>query len=449
MDKFDLIVVGAGPGGYIAAQRAGEMGKRVLLVEKDQLGGVCTNRGCIPTKSLLNSAKQYVHAKEAGKFGVHCEGVSFSMEEAMAWKQQTIETLRSGIQFLMKSAGVTVVSGTAEFIDSHNVRVGDQTFTGDFLILATGSSPAVPPIEGHDKPNVVTSDEILELKKAPKSLVVIGGGVIGVEFASFFSMLGTDVTVVEMMSEILPMMDGEFAKLMRRELAPVKFSLGCKVTRITDRGIEFLDGKGEKQSAEAELVLMSVGRRPDSQGLEPLGLEMDRAAVKVDDTMRTSVPNVYAIGDLNGRSQLAHSAERMAEVAVDNIFGSRKQVMRYNAVPWAVYSNPEAAGCGLTETAAAKAGIAVRCATTQMRANGRFLAENGKKAAGLVKVVSDAATGVVLGVHMMGPYSSEMIWGASALIENEMRLCDVKELIFPHPSVSELVRDTVWAIRQR
>jgi dihydrolipoamide dehydrogenase len=192
---------------------------------------------------------------------------------------------------------------------------------------------------------------------------------------------------------------------------------------------------------------MSVGRRPNSKGLESLGLEMNRAAVKVDETMRTSVANVYAIGDLNGMSQLAHSAMRMAEVAVDNIFGEKKQVMRYNAVPWAVYSNPEAAGCGLTETAAAKEGREVKCATTQMRANGRFLAENGKKAAGMVKVVSDAKTGTILGIHFFGPYSSEIIWGASALIENEMRVCDVKELIFPHPSVSELIRDTTWAIK--
>ncbi|MGX8679354.1 MAG: FAD-dependent oxidoreductase [Sphaerochaetaceae bacterium] len=262
-----------------------------------------------------------------------------------------------------------------------------------------------------------------------------------------FSMLGVKVTVVEMMSEILPMMDGEFAKLMRRELAPVEFNLGCKVTRITDTGLEFLDDKGVTQNVEAELVLMSVGRRPNSKGLESLGLEMNRAAVKVDETMRTSVANVYAIGDLNGMSQLAHSAMRMAEVAVDNIFGEKKQVMRYNAVPWAVYSNPEAAGCGLTETAAAKEGREVKCATTQMRANGRFLAENGKKAAGMVKVVSDAKTGTILGIHFFGPYSSEIIWGASALIENEMRVCDVKELIFPHPSVSELIRDTTWAIK--
>lgn len=447
MDKFDLIVIGAGPGGYIAAERAGELGRKVLLVEKDNFGGVCTNRGCIPTKSLLNSAKQYVHAKEAGKFGVHCENVTFNMKEAMDWKQETIDTLRNGIQYLMKAAKVTVVFGEAQFIDNHTVKVGDQTYGCDYLILATGSSPVVPPLEGHDKPNVVTSDEILSLEKVPASLVVIGGGVIGVEFASFFSMLGTKVTVVEMMDEILPMMDGEFAKLMRRELAPVQFNLGCKVTKITDTGIEFLDAKGATQTVDSELVLMSVGRRPNSKGLESLNLEMNRAAVKVDDTMRTSVPNVYAIGDLNGMSQLAHSASRMAEVAVDNIFGSRKQKMRYDAVPWAVYSNPEAAGCGLTETAAAKAGRAVKCATVQMRANGRFLAENGKKGSGMVKVVSDAETGAVLGVHFFGPYSSEIIWGASALIENEMRICDVKELIFPHPSVSELIRDTAWAIK--
>lgn len=446
MDRFDLIVVGAGPGGYLAAERAGELGKKVLLIEKDELGGVCTNRGCIPTKSLLNSAKLYVHAKDSERFGVTAENVAYSLETAMRHKEETIQTLRSGIAFLMKAAKVTVVKGEASFVDNHTVKVGAQAYEGDFLVLATGSSPAVPPIEGHDRPNVVTSDEILCLKALPKSLAIIGGGVIGVEFASYFSMLGVETTIVEMMSEILPMMDSEFAKQMRRALAPVSFNLGCKVTKVVEDGVEFLDASGATRKVQAELVLMSVGRRPNSKGLEPLGLEMNRAAVKVDERMRTSVPNVYAIGDLNGMSLLAHSAERMAEVAIDNIFGSKRQTMRYDAIPWAVYANPEASGCGLTETAAAKRGLKVKCATVQMRANGRFLAENGKKAPGLAKVVVDAATGAIVGVHFFGPYSSEMIWGAAALIEGEMRVGDVKELVFPHPSVSETIRDAVWAI---
>ena len=447
MDRYDLIVIGAGPGGYVAAQKAGELGKHVLLVEKDNLGGVCTNRGCIPTKSLLNSAKQYLHANEAEKFGVHCKDVSFNLSEAMAWKQETIETLRSGIAFLMKSAKVDVVFGLAEFPDNHHVKVGDTTYETDYIILATGSSPAIPPFPGATGKNVVTSDEILSLTKVPKSLAIIGGGVIGVEFASFFSIIGCKCTIVEMMPEILPMMDGEFAKLMRKEMKDVTFNLGCKVTEITDKGVVFLDPKGQTQSVDAELVLMSVGRRANSKGLENLNLKIERGAVVVNDRMQTNIANIYAIGDLNAKSQLAHSASRQAEIAVDNIFGEKRQIWRSCAIPWAVYGYPEAAGCGHTEQSAAKAGIETRTATVQMRANGRFLAENGKRGAGLVKVIADAKTQVIIGVHLIGPYSSEMIWGASAVIEAELRVRDLKEVVFPHPSVSELIKDACNAIR--
>lgn len=446
MEAYDVIIVGAGPGGYVAAERAGALGKRVLLVEKDQFGGVCTNRGCIPTKSLLNSAKQYRHALEGGKFGVHCSDVSFSLAEAMAWKGETIQTLRNGIEFLMKANKVDVVFGNAKFVDSHHVQVGETVYESAYLVLATGSSPFVPPIPGHDLSHVLTSDGILELQQAPKTLTVIGGGVIGVEFASFFSMIGTQVTVIEMMPEILPMMDGEFSKLMRRELKDVTFHLGCKVGEITPEAVKYVDAKGNSQEIAAEMVLMSVGRRPNTAGFDPLKLEISRQGVVVDEFLRTNVANVYAIGDVNGKSQLAHSASRMAEVAVSHMFGSRNQRMRYNAIPWAVYGQPEAAGCGLTEQEASKQGIPVKTATTQMRANGRFLAEQGKRGSGLVKVVAHAATGVILGVHLLGPYSSEMIWGAAEAIEAELRVQDVKEVVFPHPSVSELIKDTCFAI---
>ncbi len=441
MEKYDLIVVGAGPGGYVAAQRAGELGKKVLLVEKENLGGVCTNRGCIPTKSLLNSAKQYLHAKEALKFGVHCQDVSFNLSEAMKWKMETIETLRGGIAFLMKSNKVDVAFGEAVFKDNHHIKVKDAVYETDYIILATGSSPFIPPIEGSRGANVVTSDEILELKEIPKRLAVIGGGVIGIEFASFFSLLGTKVDVIEMMPEILPMMDGEFSKILRREMKTVDFHLGCKVTKVIENGVVFLNAKGEEEKVECDLVLMSVGRRANIAGLEPLNLHIERGAVVVDETMQSNVSNIYAIGDINAKSQLAHSASRMADVAVDNIFGKHAQVMRYNAIPWAVYGSPEAAGCGLTESAAKALGKQVKSATVQMRANGRFLAENGKRATGLVKVVAESETGAILGVHLLGPYSSEMIWGASALIEAELRVQDVAEVVFPHPSVSELIKD--------
>ncbi|MBI9095154.1 MAG: dihydrolipoyl dehydrogenase [Sphaerochaeta sp.] len=446
MEMYDLIVVGSGPGGYVAAERAGALGKKVLLIEKGFLGGVCTNWGCIPTKSLLNGAKQHKHALEGERFGLEAQSVGYNLEKAMAWKQDTVETLRGGIGFLMKSNKVETVFGEAIFVDPHTVKVGETVYKGDFLIVATGSSPFVPPIPGGKLSHVLTSDEILSVEKVPASLTIIGGGVIGVEFASYFSMIGTKVTVIEMMDEILPMMDADFAKMMRRELKGVNFKLGCKVEEVTPDGVLFTDAKGAKQDLESELVLMSVGRRPNVGGLENLKLDIGRSGVVVNEQLQTNIANVYAIGDVNGKSLLAHSASRMAEVAISNIFGTTKQRMRYNAIPWAVYSNPEAAGCGLTETEAAKRGIAIKSHTTQMRSNGRFLAEQGKRAGGLVKVIASSETNVIVGVHLLGPYSSEMIWGAAAIIEAELRIQDVKEIVFPHPSVSELIKDACFAL---
>ena len=446
METYDLIVVGSGPGGYVAAERAGTLGKKVLLIEKGLLGGVCTNWGCIPTKSLLNSAKHYKHALEGEKFGIEAKEVTYNLGTAMAWKQDTVETLRGGIGFLMKSAKVETVFGEAEFVDAHTVKVGDTLYKGDYLIVATGSSPFVPPIPGSTMAHVLTSDEILSIEKVPESLTVIGGGVIGVEFASYFSMVGTKVTVIEMMDEILPMVDGDFAKMMRREMKSVDFKLGCKVEEVTAEGVLYTDAKGNKQTLASELVLMSVGRRPNVAGLEKLGLDIGKSGVVVNDRLQTNVANVYAIGDVNGKSLLAHSASRMAEVAISNIFGATRQRMRYNAIPWAVYSSPEAAGCGLTERDAEAKGIAIKSKTVQMRSNGRFLAEHGKRAGGLVKVIASSETNVILGVHLLGPYSSEIIWGAAALIEAELRIQDVKEVVFPHPSVSELIKDACFAL---
>ncbi len=448
MSSYNLIVIGSGPGGYIAAQRAGALGKKVLLIERDNLGGVCTNVGCIPTKSLLNSAKHYRYAQESEAMGVSAEKVTFDLTKAMAWKKDTVETLRSGIAFLMKVAKADVVFGEAVCLDANRVQVGQEVYQGENIIIATGSSPAVPPIPGSNLPNVLTSTEILSLEKLPASLVVIGGGVIGVEFASFFNSVGVEVSVIEMMDEILPMVDKDMAKLIRREMKPVEFYLSSKVTEIKKDGVLFTNEKGESQELKGEMVLLSVGRRPNLEAVKNLKLDINRGGIVVDETLRTNIPNIYAIGDVNGKSLLAHSASRMAEVVVSNLYGKGKQKMRYNAIPWAVYGMPEVAGCGLTEDEAKRQGREVLSATVQMRSNGRFLAENGKRAAGLCKVVVDAKSRAILGVHLLGPYSSEIIYGAAAIIEAELRIEDVKEIVFPHPSVSEIIRDTLYAIEE-
>ncbi|MBL7007198.1 MAG: dihydrolipoyl dehydrogenase [Spirochaetia bacterium] len=451
MEIYDLIVVGAGPGGYVAAERAGELGKKVLLIEKEHMGGVCTNSGCIPTKSLLNAAKHFVHAEEGAKYGVVCSGVKFDLTTAMAWKQDTIETLRKGIQYLMKKSGVTVVSGTAEFLDTSHISVGDTVYEGKNILIATGSSTVVPPIKGVDSPIVTTSREILEIESMPEKLAVIGGGVIGVEFASFFSSAGAEVTVIEMMPEIVPLMETEFSKLLRREMKKVTFKLGCRVYEITDTGVNYTDAKGVNQTVEADTVLISVGRKPNVDGLEKLkttqgfGLDYSKYGIAVNEKMQTNLPNVYAVGDVTGKSLLAHSASRMGEVAVANMFG-KGALMRYDAIPWVVYSLPEASGCGMTEEEAKKAGYQVVSASMQMRANGRFLAEFGKKAGGLCKVIADAGSGRILGIHLLGGAGSEMIFGAAAFIEAELRVQDIREIIFPHPTISEIIKDVCIAI---
>jgi dihydrolipoamide dehydrogenase len=443
---YDLIIIGAGPGGYEMAERAGHKGLKVLLIEKKYLGGVCLNWGCIPTKTLLNSAKHYVHAKEAPEFGVTTGEVTFNLTKAMAWKQEVIETLRGGIAGMMKKNKVEVLFGKAKLLGSRKVEVDGTVYEADNVVIATGGSPFVPPIPGADQPHVMTSNEILDVKEMPKSLVVIGGGVIGVEFASFFSSLGVKVEVIEMLDEIIPFMDKSQAQAFRKALnGKISFNLGCRVTAIDGHDVKFTTTSGEEKSIHADLVLMSVGRSPNltGMGFEEAGLDFDRRGIKADDQMRTNLPNVYAIGDVTGKSQLAHSATRMGEVALNTLLG-KKDRFRINAIPWAVYSMPEIAGCGLTEEQAKAAGHSVETASLPLIMSGRFLAENGKKGPGSVKVVVDADTKALLGVHMFGGLCSEMIWGAAAMIEAELRVQDIQEIVFPHPTVGEVIRSTLF-----
>jgi dihydrolipoamide dehydrogenase len=442
---YDVIILGAGPGGYIAAERAGAEGKSVLLIEKEELGGVCLNRGCIPTKTLLNSAKKYKQAKTSEDYGVVAEKVSFKLDRAMAWKNKVITTLQKGIAYQMKRHGVEVLKGSARFINRNALRVNEKTVEGKNIIIATGSVPVIPPIPGANQPTFVTSKEILQINKNPKSLIVIGGGVIGLEFASLFSSIGTEVHVVEMMDEVIPLMDGEMAKMLRKAMAPVQFHLKARVESIDGNTIHYIQN-GEKKSLTGEKILMSVGRKPNiaDMGFEEIGLDFDGKGIRTNEYMETNLPGIYAIGDVTGKSLLAHSASRMGEVAVNHICG-HKDHMRYDAIPWVVYTSPEAAGIGLTEKEAKEKGIEVKTAQMQMRANGRFLAEN-RNAPGLCKVIVDKDTDALIGVHLLGNATSEMIFGAATMIEAELRVKDIKEIVFPHPTVSEIIKDTLWEI---
>jgi dihydrolipoamide dehydrogenase len=457
MSNYDVIIIGGGPGGYLAAERLGHRGKKVLLVEKQCLGGTCLNVGCIPTKSLLNSAKLYLHAKEAGGFGVHTDGVSFNIEEMMAWKQKVVDTLCAGVALQMKRNKVEVVAGTGVLAvngPERGVKVDGTLYQAKAVLVAAGSVPVMPPIPGaKDNPLVLDSTALLSVKQLPARLCIIGGGVIGMEFASLFSTLGSQVSVVEMLDEIIPPMDKDHAPLMRRSLKGVDFHLGCKVTRIEGGTVFYTNREAKEESCAADLVLMAVGRRAEtaSWGGKEAGLDITGKGVSVDGKMRTNIPGVWAAGDVNGRSMLAHSAYRMAEVAANDICASlsgaeNRDAMRYQAIPWVVYSIPEAAGAGMTEQEAESKGIAVKKAAMPMVVSGRFIAENGVKAPGNIKIIAAAEDDRILGIHVIGPYASEMIWGAAALIENEIRVSDVKEMIFPHPTVSEVIREAIWAM---
>lgn len=455
MADFDVIVLGGGPGGYLAAERLGHAGKKVLLVEKDALGGTCLNVGCIPTKSLLNSAKLYQHAQHSAQFGVTAENVAFDWPTVQAWKADVVGKLVSGVGAAEKRAGVEVVKGSGRLIGPGVVEVEGVRRTADHVIVATGSVPVMPPIPGaKDNPLVVDSTGLLAVESVPKRLVVIGGGVIGVEFASLFAAFGAQVEVIEMLPEIVPFMDDDLAGKLRKALTGVTFRLGCKVTGIEGATVVYTDASGAEQRAQADLVLMAVGRRPlvDGWGAEQAGLEVGRRGVVVDDTMRTNLPNVWAVGDVTGRSLLAHAAYRMGEIAAAHILDpigarARGQRLRVDTIPWAVYSIPEAAGVGLTEAQAAERGHQVITATVPLAVSGRFVAENGVRAAGAVKLIADAHSRAVLGVHMLGPYAPETIWGAAAVLETDLTVDDLRQVVFPHPTVSEGIREAAWAIR--
>ncbi len=454
MTNFDVIVLGGGPGGYIAAERLGHGGKKVLLVEAVALGGTCLNVGCIPTKTLLGAAKTYDHARHGSQFGVKVEGISLDWAALQKWKDKVVATLVGGVGATEKKAGVTVVTGHGTFEGPGKVTVNGETYTAEHVILATGSVPVMPPIPGAaDNPKVIDSTGALCLPEVPKRLAVIGGGVIGVEFASLYSMLGTEVTVIEMLPEIIPFADDDVAATLRKALSQVTFKLGCRVTSIEGGKVNWTTADGAAESVEADYVLMAVGRKPavEGWGAETSGLEYSAKGVVVDDRMRTNLPNVWAIGDLTGRSLLAHAAYRMGEVAAANILDPqahrRGEVMRWHTIPWAVYTAPECAGIGLTETAAKQAGRKVITASVPGYMSGRFVAESGLQAPAMAKLILDADTHQVLGIHVLGSYAAEMIWGASAILETELDIRDLRQIVFPHPTVSELIREAAWAAK--
>lgn len=448
-DQFDLAIIGGGPAGYVAAERAGAKGLRVVIFDKRALGGVCLNEGCIPTKTLLNSAKILEAAHEAGNYGIQVGSVSADFGKIMKRKDKVVRKLVAGVGAKMKHAKAEVVMADAVIKEKRGalitVTAGGNDYTASRLLICSGSEAAVPPIPGLDPAQVVTNREILQLKELPKSLVIIGGGVIGTEFADFFNAMGTTVTVIEMLPEILTGVDEDIAAFVRNEFTKrgISYHLGAKVTRLNGKEVIF-EKDGQEHAVTGDQVLLSVGRRPNVAGigLENIVVEFSPRGIKIDQHCRTNIPNVYAAGDVTGFSLLAHTASREGEVAVNHMLG-RKDRMRYNAIPGVVYTHPEIAGVGLTESAAKAQGMEVEVRRLPMAYAGRFVAENEGKD-GFCKVIVGKKYREILGVHLVGGACSEMIWGACALIEAQLRVQDVQEVVFPHPTVSEIIRETIF-----
>ena len=451
---IDLAIIGGGPAGYVAAERAGAKGLKVVLFEKRELGGVCLNEGCIPTKTLLYSAKIYDTAIHGDKYGVFAKDATFDFGKIVDRKSRVVRRLVAGVGAKMKAHGVQVVKGQAmiEGRSSEGIKIScnGESLLAANLLVCTGSEAFVPPIPGLKEAGdiILTNREILALKEQPESLVIIGGGVIGMEFASFYNSLGTKVTVVEMLPEILGGLDKELSAILRGIYAKrgVEFNLSCKVTKIDGNVVTYVDAEGGEHTVSGDKILVSVGRRPVTAGfgLESLGVEMNRGGIKVDNKMRTNVPGVYAAGDVTGFSLLAHTASREGEVVVNNLTG-REDSMRYDAIPGVVYTNPEISGVGLTEQSAKEKGIAYKVATLPMAYAGRFVAEN-EGGNGVCKVLVGEKYGEVLGVHMLGNPSSEMIYGACLAIVAEMTVKELEEVVFPHPTVSEIFKETVFSL---
>lgn len=446
--KYDVAIIGGGPAGYTAAEKAAKGGLSTVLFEKNALGGVCLNEGCVPTKTLLYSAKTYDQIKHASKYAVSAENPSFDYPKIIARKNKVVKKLTAGIRMKMKESGVEVIAGEAMIqgkTDEGNILIQctEQVYEAKNLLVCTGSESVIPPIPGVNETEYWTSREALQSKELPASLIIIGGGVIGMEFASFFNSMGTEVQVVEMLDKILGPMDKELSDMLQAEYTKrgVKFYLGHKVTGIHGQEVT-VEKDGESFTLHGEKVLLSVGRRPVTKGfgLETLALEPYRNGIKVNEYMQTSLPNVYACGDITAFSLLAHTAVSEAEVAIDHILG-KARAMSYKAIPGVVYTNPEIAGVGKTEEELQASGTPYQVKKIPMAFSGRFVAEN-EMGNGVCKLIL-AEDGTLIGAHLLGNPASELIVIAGIAIEKGMKAEEIKSFVFPHPTVGEILKEAL------
>lgn len=458
-DQFDLCVIGAGPGGYVAAIRAAQHGLRVGLVERDEVGGVCLNRGCIPSKAMLRSAGLVQEAQHAASLGIRIENVRVDYSGVLRFRDKVVKQLTSGVTTLLQSQGVTIVKGEARLLARDRVEVrrnGEhQEIAARSIIIATGSRPAPLPIPGAQGRNVIDSDGALALTEVPRSMLIVGGGPIGVEWADIFASFGAQVTVVELLPSLIPLEDADMGRLLERVFTRrgIKVMTGARITAIEDgpdgdKRATIINQEGREEIVSAEYVLIGVGRRPNSEnlGLESVGVASERGFIKVDDHLRTNVPGIYAIGDVIGGYLLAHVASREGEVAADNIAGHDAR-MEYKVVPACVYTHPEVASVGLTEAKAREQGYSVKVGKFPFTASGRALTAG--QTDGMVKIVADAQYGEILGVHIIGHGASELIPEAALAMKLESTVEEIAATIHAHPTLAEATMEAALAVDGR
>lgn len=451
---YDLIVIGGGPAGYLACERAAHKGLKTLLIVESTVGGVCLNEGCIPTKTLLYSAKLAEGATHGKKYGVYADGICIHHEEVIKRKDRIVKLLTGGVLASLKGHGVDIVQARAEIKGKNSqgfeIIADEKVYVGQKLLIATGSKASVPPIPGvieNIKAGfVLTNREILSMTEIPKKLVIIGGGVIGLELASYFNSAGSEVTVIEMLEKVGGPIDSDISNLLKKAYMKkgVKFYLGCKVVSISEDKVCY-EEKGEVKELGADKVLLSIGRTPNTTGLglEQIGVKTERGSIVTDMYMKTNIPDVFAAGDVNGKSMLAHTAYREAEVAVNNMLGE-VDVMKYEAIPSVIYTNPEVSGIGETEETAREKGIEYISKTVSMRYSGRYVAEN-EDGDGIIKLIVNKNQNKIIGMHMITNYASEIIYGASIIVQQELSIEDLKKIVFPHPTVSEIIREAIFS----
>ena len=447
---YDLIVIGAGPGGYEAAAHASRMGKKVALVERQHIGGTCLNVGCIPTKAFLKSSKLFAECRNAQAYGVKVSSVEFDLSAVVARKNRIVGTLTRGVEGLLKKAGVEIIRGHAELVSRNSVKVGEATYLAQNILIATGSRPSVPPIPGIGSANVLDSTAVLNLSQVPGAVAIIGGGYIGLEFASFFSSVGAKVTVLEMLPQVAAGCDGDIARRLAQELkkSGIEIRTSCRVTRIEGNSVQY-EGPDASGTVFADCILNATDRSPviEDLGLDQANVDLYAKGIRTSDQGKTNAAGIWACGDVTGRRLLAHAATREGIVAVNNMFGRRDRI-RYDAIPSVIYTHPEVASVGRTEEELKADGIAHKKAVVPMGVSGRFLIEN-EGVSGAVKVLAGERYGEILGVHALGDSASEFIVAAAVMLENEMCLREAAQVVFPHPTVSEAMKEAMLRITEQ